>query len=186
MALSPFPTLQFGSKFRGIKISANYPVAVVGNGGYEYRTLRFGYSRLSWSISARALTWQDKETLLSFYNQMGGTLKSFLYTDPEHNSVNGFALTADASGNYPVVVPIAGVLHPLFHTDGLTLTGGGTFALVNGFPVITGATSAPTLTGTFSLAARFDMTAGYALANAVTPTLSAAQMDEIKLIEVFE
>ena len=181
-----FPALQYGDRFNKTKVGFDLPVSVVTNGGYEYRTARFGFARRSWSIPARALSWQDKETLLEFYNQLGGTFSSFLFTDPEYSIVNGFALTVDAAGNYPIMVPVAGALHPLFHAAGLTITGGGTVAMVNGFPVIQNATGVPTLTGSFQLAARFDMTASYALENAANPSSSVVTMDVIKLVEVFE
>ena len=92
-----FPALTFGTKFRGIKIGVQWPAAVTANSGFEYRALRWGYPRLSWNIPARALTWQDKETLLAFWNQMGGSLQSFLYTDPEHNTLTGASFTASAT-----------------------------------------------------------------------------------------
>jgi hypothetical protein len=96
-----FPTLQFGSKFSGIKIESAIPVSVVQNSGYEYRTLRFRYARLNWTIPARALTFGDKETILAFYNQMGGSFRSFLYTDPEHNTLSAYSLGAGTQISAP-------------------------------------------------------------------------------------
>lgn len=294
-----FPALQFGTKFRGTKIGVQWPVAVTANSGFEYRALRWGYPRLSWSIPARALTWQDKETLLGFWNQMGGSLQSFLYTDPEHNTLSAFdfgggtqiaapaaptlaaasgtlpaatytyavtaynalgetiasataSITLSATGGaaaawaavsgaagyrvygrvtgalglladvgnvltytdggsatvgvaspsvngtgtlqYPCIIPIAGVNHPLFHVDGLTIEPSNfTLEIINGQPTLVyQAGSAPLYGtvvnggGTYALAARFDSSAGYALQNAVFPEQSAVSMDAIKLIEVFE
>lgn len=295
-----FPTLQFGTKFNGTKIESSIPVQVSQNSGFEYRVLRFRYARLKWTIPAKALTWSDKETLLSFYNSIGGSLKSFLYTDPEHNTLTAYSLgagtqisapsaptlaattgtlaagtytyavtaynaqgetiasataaitlastggvtvswtaVAGAAGykvygrisgslgllgsvtvptvtftdsgsvtpgaaspttnttgtlTYPVLIPIAGLAHPLFHIDGLTVSFAGyTFSVINGQPTLTyNAGSAPTygsnvtLTGTYSLCARFDSSMAYALANAALPTTSAATLDSIKMIEVFE
>lgn len=294
-----FPALQFGSRFNKIKVTVNLPTAVVGNSAFEFRLLRYGFPRLAWEIPGRNLTWQDKETLLSFWNQMGGQLRSFLFTDPEHNTLTNYsfgagtqinppaapalsttsgtlasgtytyAVTAynaqgettasptaqrtltsasgvtlnwaavvsaigyrvygrvsgslrlladvgatltytDASATavgvpapsvngtgtlqYPSLIPLAGLNHPLFHLAGLTLTpSNGTLQVVNGAPQITfTAGNAPmygtnlVASGTYSLVARFDSTAGYALANAATPTVSAAIMDTIKLVEVFE
>ncbi len=87
-----FPSLQYGNRFRDTKVTSDIPVKVVQNSAYEYRVLRFKFARLAWEIPARELTWQDKETLLAFYNEMGGTFSSFLYTDPEHNSVTNQVL----------------------------------------------------------------------------------------------
>ena len=89
-----FPTLAFGSKFRGIKVQPELPVSVVRNGGFEYRTLRFGYPRRTWTIPARNLVYQDAVTLLDFYYSMGGNLQSFLYQDPQAAPLNGFAIGA--------------------------------------------------------------------------------------------
>ena len=102
-----FPALTFGTKFRGIKIGVQWPAAVTANSGFEYRALRWGYPRLSWSIPARLLTWQDKETLLSFWNQMGGSLQSFLYTDPEHNTLTAFDFGAGTQINVPAAPTLA-------------------------------------------------------------------------------
>ncbi len=294
-----FPALQFGNRFRDTKIESSIPVQVSQNSGFEYRMLRFRYARLNWTIPARALTHQDKETLLSFYNSIGGSLKSFLFTDPEHNALTAYSLGAGtqigapaaptlaattgtlASGTYaytvtatntqgetiastsasitlsatggvtvswlavpgatgykvygrsgtlglvgsvtsptltftdsgsvtpgaaspstnttgtltyPVLIPIAGLAHPLWHIDGLTVSFSGyTFSTATGVPTLTYPVgSAPTygsnvtLTGTYSLCARFDSPMAYALANAVNPSTSAATIDTIKMIEVFE
>ena len=295
-----FPALQFGNRFRDTKIESVIPVQVSQNSGFEYRVLRFRYARLKWTIPARALTWQDKETLLAFYNSIGGSLKSFLFTDPEHNTLTAYSLgagtqisapaaptlasttgtlvagtytyavtavnaqgetiasataqiTLSATGGvtvswtavpgatgykvygrvagslgligsvtaptltftdsgsvtpgaaspttnttgtltYPVLIPIAGLAHPLFHIDGLTVSFAGyTFSTATGTPTLTYPVgSAPTygsnvtLTGAYKLCARFDSSMAYALANAVNPDASAATIDAIKLIEVFE
>ena len=296
---SPFPTLQYGTKFNKTKVTFNWPTSVSSNSGFEYRVLRFGYPRLSWQIPARALTWADKETLLSFWNQMGGAVQSFLFTDPEHNAISDFdfgagtqigspsaptlsaaagtlaaatytyavtaytaagetlastttAITLSATGgvasawnavagaagyrvygrtsgslglladvgntltytdsgsatpgaaspsvngtgvlDYPCIIPLAGVNHPLWHPDGLTITPSNyTIQAINGVPTIVyPAGSAPPYgtnvigTGSYAFTARFDSSAGYAIENAAYPTTSAVTFDNIKLIEVFE
>jgi hypothetical protein len=120
-----FPTLQFGSKFRGTKISVDWPTAVSANSGFEYRVSRWGYPRLSWTIPARNLTWQDKETLLGFWNQMGGSLQSFLYTDPEHNTLSGFDFGAGTQISAPAAPTLAattGTLAAATYTYAVTAT----------------------------------------------------------------
>ncbi len=102
-----FPTLQFGNRFRDTKIESSIPVNVAANSGYEYRTLRFRYARLKWTIPARALTWTDKESLLSFYNRMGGSLKSFLFEDPEHNTLTAYSLGAGTQISAPAAPTLA-------------------------------------------------------------------------------
>ena len=98
-----FPALQYGNRFRGTHVQSSLPVSVVANGGYEYRTLRFGFPRRSWTISARNLTWQDKETLLEFYNQMGGELSSFLFTDPDASSLTNYVIGAGTQIAAPAI-----------------------------------------------------------------------------------
>ncbi|MHB0992680.1 MAG: DUF2460 domain-containing protein [Burkholderiales bacterium] len=104
-----FPALQYGNKFRDTKIKSDIPVKVVQNSGYEYRVLRFKYARLSWEIPAVNLTWQDKETLLAFWNALGGSLQSFSYMDPEHNSVTNANLGAGTQISAPGAPTLAAV-----------------------------------------------------------------------------
>lgn len=197
-----FPTLTYGTKFNKIQVEHMLPVATASNSGFEYRTLRFAYARRKWTIPGRNLTWQDKETLLQFYLQMGGTLKSFLWTDYEHNSVDTPYTLGTSTGAVPwlipCLVPVAGLLHPLFHIDQMTLYNDGVplgtpgaIVIQNGLPYVNYSLGAPvgtvvTISGPFSFAARFDMSAQYALANAASPANSAAIHSDIKLIEVFE
>lgn len=96
-----FPNLQYGNRFRNTKIDINWPVSITGNDAFEYRVTRFGFPRLAWMVPARNLTWQDKETLLAFWNQMGGSLQSFLYTDPEHNTLSNTVIGAGTQINPP-------------------------------------------------------------------------------------
>ncbi len=120
-----FPTLQFGSKFRGTKIGVDWPVAVSANSGFEYRVSRWGYPRLNWTIPARNLTWADKETLLAFWNQMGGQLQSFLYTDPEHNTLTAFdfgAGTQVSAPGAPTLGATTGTLAAATYTYTVTAT----------------------------------------------------------------
>jgi hypothetical protein len=289
-----FPSLQYGNRWNLTKASSDLPVSVVGNGQVEYRTLRASYPRRSWQIPARALVYQDLQTLAEFWNQMGGTFQSFRFVDPEYNQLTdyqigvGAQLTAPSApvltqsagalpagtyayeitalnaygettpsaatditlsaaggvgiswaavpgatsyniyrggqllGNtvslgyadggaatssvappavngsgllqFALLVPVAGLQHPLYHIDGLTVSvAGATVQIINGMPyLVYPAGAAPaygqavTLTGTFALAARFDSSVGYALANAVNPGASVAQVDALKIIEVFE
>ncbi len=120
-----FPTLQFGSKFRGTKIGVDWPVATSANSGFEYRVSRWGYPRLHWMIPARNLTWSDKETLLAFWNQMGGQLQSFLYTDPEHNTLSAFdfgAGTQISAPGAPTLAATTGTLAAATYTYAVTAT----------------------------------------------------------------
>ncbi len=103
-----FPALQFGTKFNKTKVTVNWPASVSANSGFEYRVLRFGYPRLSWQIPTRNLTWDDKETLLEFWNQMGGSLQSFLFTDPEHNTLANFDFGAGTQISAPAAPALQG------------------------------------------------------------------------------
>ena len=102
-----FPTLQFGNQFNQIKVGSAWAVAVAANSAFEYRTLRSGYLRYNFTIPSRALTWQDKETLLAFWNQMGGTLQSFRFTHPEYNTLTAFNFGAGTQIGAPAAPTLA-------------------------------------------------------------------------------
>jgi len=102
-----FPALQYGNRFNQTKVSVSWPVAVAANSGFEYRTLRFGYPRMSWTIPARNLTWADKQTLLTFWNQMGGQLQSFRFTHPEYNTLTAFNFGTGTQFNPPAAPTLA-------------------------------------------------------------------------------
>ncbi len=282
-----------------LKVTAELPVGLTGNGTFEYRTLRSAYSRYSWAFPARSVLQTDRETLLAFWNQMGGSLLSFLFSDPDHNSFSAvnigtgtqlaagaaptlststtggtiagsttltYGITAlNAQGettesaksnittgtgstnsntiswsavsgatsynvyqggkligsttalsfvdtgypqgvtaptvngtgtqNYPLLVPVAGVLHPIWHPSGMTVSvSGWSSQVVNGQPVVQyPAGSCPlygvavTASGTYAFAARFESSAGYAinsLANGYSPGTSG--FDAVSFVEVFE
>jgi hypothetical protein len=102
-----FPTLQYGFLANRTKLSFSLPVSVVGNGQYEYRTLRASFPRISYSVPLAGLVWQDKETLLAFWQQMGGQLQSFLFKDPEHNTLNNYVLGSGTQLQTPAAPTLA-------------------------------------------------------------------------------
>jgi len=102
-----FPALQYGNRFNQTKVSSPWPVAIAANSAFEYRTLRSGYVRYPFMIPARNLTWADKETLMAFWNQMGGTLLSFRYTHPEYNTLTAFNFGAGTQINAPAAPTLA-------------------------------------------------------------------------------
>ncbi|MGC9237719.1 MAG: hypothetical protein ACP5GF_12610, partial [Thiomonas sp.] len=81
-----WPTLQYGNQIRNTAITATMPSALTGNGTFEYRVNRSAYTRFEFQIPAWNFTEQDWQTLLEFWNSVGGKLYSFLYTDPVWNS----------------------------------------------------------------------------------------------------
>jgi hypothetical protein len=118
-----FPELQFGNRFNKTKVGVSWPTSVAANSAFEYRVLRYGYPRLSWQIPGRALTWQDKETLLSFWNGLGGSLLSFLFTDPEHNTLSDFVFgtgTLIAAPGAPTLAAASGTLAAAAYTYEVT------------------------------------------------------------------
>jgi len=100
-------------------------------------------------------------------------------------TVNGTGTT-----NYPLLVPVGGVLHPIWHPSGLTVSvSGWSFQIVNNQPVIQYPVgSCPlygdsvTVSGSYSFAVRFTSMAGYAL-NVVGTT---SGFDTVSMTEVFE
>lgn len=292
-----WPTLT-NPLLNGLKKTFNFPVEVVGNGTFEYRVGRSQYSRLSWEFPARSLLDSDRDKLVQLYNLCGGSLASFLFADPDYNTITDYQIgtgtmlappsgvvatvettggtipasttrnyvvtavgsageslpssqvsattgtgttssvvltwsseagatsyniyqggyligssatatftdinqaagtqnppTQDQSGTYniPLVAPIAGILHPIFHPSNLQVSYGGQAAsgvsveVMNGMPylVFTSGQAAAynvpiTISCGFSFAVRFNGMAGYALnVVGVTSGYQAVKFDEV-------
>ena len=291
-----WPTL-LNPLLNGMSVSFDYPVGIAGNGTFEYRTLRAAYARRTWTFPKRSLLDADREALVSLWNQVGGSLFSFLFTDPNHNAFTSVTIgtgtqlgapaaptlststtggtiaasttltygvsalnaqgetlegatasiptgsttatnsntiawsaitgatsyniyqggkligstsalsfvdtgypqgvaapTVNGTGtqNYPLLVPISGVLHPIWHPTGMLVNGvstGWSFTVVNQQPVVQYPTGSCPLYGVsvtasagYSFAVRFTTMAGYAL-NVVGVT---SGFDAVSFVEVFE
>lgn len=102
------------------------------------------------------------------------------------------APTVNTTGtqNYPLIVPVSGALHPIWHPSGLTCTVANfTFTVVNNQPVLQYPVGTCPLygvpvvaSGSYSFAVRFSGTSGYTL-NVVGTT---SGYDAVTLQEVFE
>ena len=152
---------------------------------------------VSWAAVAGAAGYKVYGRVSGSLGLIGSVTSPILtFTDDGSVTPGAASPTTNATGTltYPVIIPIASVAHPLFHIDGLTVSFAGyIFSIVNGQPTLTYPVgSAPTygsnvtLTGSYKLCVRFDKMTAHALANAVSPDSSAATIDQIKLIEVFE
>jgi hypothetical protein len=96
-----FPALTYGNRIRNTKVSAMMPVAITGNGTFEYRVNRSAYTRFQWTIPAWNFDQTDQQALLDFWNQVGGQLLSFLYTDPVYNAFSGVTIGQGTQINAP-------------------------------------------------------------------------------------
>lgn len=96
-----FPTLTYGSGVRNTKVIAMMPVAITGNGTFEYRVNRSAYTRYQWTIPVWDFVNADRKLLLDFWNAVGGQLQSFLWTDPIHNTFANVNLGTGTQINPP-------------------------------------------------------------------------------------
>lgn len=109
------------------------------------------------------------------------------------------APTVNGTGtlNYPLLVPVAGVLHPIWHPSGLTVNGvttGWAFNILNQQPVVTyPAGSCPlygvsvVASGSYAFAVRFSMALQYTmLASGDMQSLGPVEMNAMTMMEVFE
>jgi hypothetical protein len=96
-----FPALTYGNRIRNTKVSAMMPVAITSNGTFEYRVNRSAYTRFQWTIPAWNYDQADQKALLEFWNQVGGQLQSFLYTDPNYNAFSDATIGEGTQINPP-------------------------------------------------------------------------------------
>ncbi len=87
-----FPALEYGQRVRNTRITAHLPGVIASNGTFEYRVMRAAYTRYTFTIPAWSFSWSDRETLLAFWNQIGGKLQSFLWQDGDYNSFSGYQI----------------------------------------------------------------------------------------------
>ncbi len=297
-----FPALKYGNGIRNTKVIAMMPVAITGNGTFEYRVNRSAYTRYQWTIPAWDFVQADRQALLDFWNAVGGQLQSFLWTDPNHNAFSNVnlgtgtqivapaapAVTTSTTGgtiaastaltygvtalnaqgetiesattaittgsttatnsntiawtavtgatsynvyqggkligstsslsfmdtgypqgvaaptvnetgtqNYPLLVPVGGALHPIWHPSGMTVNGvstGWSFTILNQQPVVQYPAGncpaygvAVVASGSYAFAARFNMPLSYTmLASGEMQALSPVEMGALTMMEVFE
>jgi hypothetical protein len=77
------------------------PVAITGNGTFEYRVNRSAYTRYEWKVPVWDFVNADRKLLLDFWNAVGGQLLSFLWTDPIHNAFANVNLGTGTQINPP-------------------------------------------------------------------------------------
>ena len=96
-----WPALKWGNQIRNTAITATMPSALTGNGTFEYRVNRSAYTRFEWEIPGWMFVNADMQTLLEFWNSVGGKLYSWLYTDPVWNSFSDVVLGQGTQINPP-------------------------------------------------------------------------------------
>ena len=96
-----WPALKFGNLIRNTVISATMPTALTGNGTFEYRVNRSAYTRFEWEVPGWMFVNEDMQTLMNFWNAVGGKLFSWLYTDPIYNSFTAVNIGTGTQINPP-------------------------------------------------------------------------------------
>ena len=88
--------------------------------GLENRLSYYVYPKYSWKFNFSILRsnngYTELQTLLGFYNQMQGQYNTFLYTDPDDNTVSS-QLIATADGvtvDFQLVKSFGGFIEPVF------------------------------------------------------------------------
>lgn len=148
-----FPVLEYGNRVRNTRITAHLPGVIASNGTFEYRVMRAAYARYTFTIPAWKFTWSDRETLLAFWNQVGGKLLSFLWQDLDYNSFTNANIgtgTQLAAPNEPTTSPSTGSGLLALGTYSMTVTAlnalGETTPSVANSTVLALTAPAPTLT----------------------------------------
>ena len=186
-----FPTLEYGSRVRNTHILAHLPGVVASNGTFEYRVMRAAYTRYTFTIPAWKFTWADRETLLSFWNAVGGRLLSFLWKDADYSSFSNAnigtgtqlavpgapTVTNDlkagtlALGTYDVTVT---ALNAQGETTASAQTAT-TLSLDPPAPTLAASTAAGTLAaGTYTYGLVFHTATGYSVLGATAPITTTA------------
>lgn len=154
------------------------------------------------ATNSNTITWSAVTGATSYNVYQGGkligstTALSFIDTGYPQGVA---APTVNATGtqNYPLLVPVAGVLHPIWHPSGLTINGGTSgwsFTILNQQPVVQyPAGSCPAYgvavaaSGSFAFAVRFGMPLSYTmLASGAQQSAGPAELASITMMEVFE
>jgi hypothetical protein len=154
------------------------------------------------ATNSNTVTWTAVTGATSYNVYQGGkligstTALSFLDTGYPQGVA---APTVNGTGtqNYPLLVPVAGVLHPIWHPSGLTINGGTTgwvLTIVNQQPVVQYQPGSCPLygvavvaSGSYAFAVRFAMPLQYTmLASGALQALGPAEMGSMTMMEVFE
>ncbi len=96
-----WPALKWGNQLRNTTINATMPTALTGNGTFEYRVNRSAYTRFEWDLPGWLFANEDMQTLMNFWNAVGGKLLSWLYTDPVYNSFSAVNIGTGTQINPP-------------------------------------------------------------------------------------
>ncbi len=115
-----FPGLKWGT----IKTPIFNTSIVKSASGRELRAAYYSYPqwrfRLKYEVLRQSAGLKELETLLGFFCARKGSFDTFLYQDPDDNTVTNqtIALTSNAALQYRLVRNIAGFTEPIFAVDG--------------------------------------------------------------------
>lgn len=96
---------------------------LVSASGKEARTSLYSYPRYKYTLEyefLRSDSNAELQTLVAFYNSRQGSFDSFLYTDPDDNSVTAqqFAIGNGSTSVYQLTRSFGGYLEPVFDFNG--------------------------------------------------------------------
>ena len=154
------------------------------------------------ATNSNTITWTAVTGATSYNVYQGGKLigstSALSFVDTGYpQGVAAPTVNATGTQNYPLLVPVAGVLHPIWHPSGLTINGstsGWSFTVLNQQPVVQyPAGSCPAYgvavaaSGSFAFAVRFGMPLSYTmLASGAQQSAGPAELASITMMEVFE
>lgn len=154
------------------------------------------------ATNSNTVTWTAITGATSYNIYQGGKLigstASLSFVDTGYpQGVAAPTVNGTGTQNYPLLVPVAGVLHPIWHPSGMTVNGtstGWTFAILNQQPVVQyPAGSCPAYgvavaaSGSYAFAVRFNMPLSYTmLASGTLQALGPVELGSLTMMEVFE
>jgi uncharacterized protein (TIGR02217 family) len=92
--------------------------------GREYRWQNWSYPRYEWKLDFEVLreneAFTEMRTLLGFINARGGSFDSFLFTDPDDNTITAQLIgTGDGLNKlFQLVRTLGGFVEPIYDTNG--------------------------------------------------------------------
>lgn len=154
------------------------------------------------ATNSNTITWSAVSGATSYNVYQGGKLigstTALSFVDTGYPpGVAAPTVNGTGTQNYPLLVPVAGVLHPIWHPSGLTINGGTagwSFTILNQQPVVQyPAGSCPAYgvavaaSGSFAFAVRFGMPLSYTmLGSGAQQSAGPAELASITMMEVFE
>ena len=178
----------------------NYGITALNAQGETTEGATASITTGSGTTNSNTVTWAAVTGATSYNIYQGGMLvgstSGVSFVDAGYpQGVAAPTVNGTGTQNYPLLVPVAGVLHPIWHPSGMTVSvSGWTSQVVNQQPVVQyPAGSCPaygvevTASGSYAFAVRFSMALQYTmLASGELQAIGPAEVGSITMMEVFE